>query len=426
LGARGGGHRLWSGRGAVDALLVYAAHGLRFLAPLLLYPVLTRRFGVEAFGLYVAATALAMIVAVVVDYGASIAGPRDIASARETTGPVVGRTLALRAVLVPPACLIGLGLGLINPVLSGAGDVIGAAVALGVGQGASLLWFFQGMRDPAAAALVEVAAALAAAAVVLATPGLGVGGVLVVQAAGIGLGVVVCAAMMRRRCRPVWPQAGFVRRGLVEGFPLFVGRAVIMAYTGGGGLVVAALAGPAQAAVYGVADRLTAAVGSLLRPLAGLVGPRISTLLSEDAPAAFRTARWSLAVTPLLFLAAAAGLYGAAPAVVRLAVGDGFDEAVGVLRILVFVLPLVAASQVLGLQLMTPLRMDGRLALMVGIGGVATLAPALLLVPVFGATGMGWARILGEAVVVGACLACLRPYWRALFPAGGGRDVPAV
>jgi PST family polysaccharide transporter len=161
-----------------------------------------------------------------------------------------------------------------------------------------------------------------------------------------------------------------------------------------------------------------------MRPLAGLVGPRIAGLLAEDAPTAFRTARWSLIVTPGLFLGVASGLWLAAPVLVRLLVGDGFEDAVGVLKTLAFVLPLVAASQVLGLQLMTALRMDGRFALMVGVGCVATLAPAAMLAPALGAQGMAGARLIGEAVVVLTCLVCLRPHWRFLF--AGGRHVPAV
>jgi len=45
------------------------------------------------------------------------------------------------------------------------------------------------------------------------------------------------------------------------------------------------------------------------------------------------------------------------------------------------VLPLVAVSQVLGLHLMNPLRMDGRFALIVALGCVATLGPAVVLAP---------------------------------------------
>lgn len=74
------GRPLLSARSAADAGWLYGAHVARYVAPLLLYPVLTRRLGLDGFGVYAAGLALALIVAVVVDYGLSLAGPRDIAT----------------------------------------------------------------------------------------------------------------------------------------------------------------------------------------------------------------------------------------------------------------------------------------------------------------------------------------------------------
>ncbi|WP_426022813.1 oligosaccharide flippase family protein [Brevundimonas sp. PWP3-1b1] len=411
-----GGHGVLSARGAADAGLLYGAHVARYVAPLLLYPVLTRRLGPEGFGVYAAAVALALIVSVVVDYGLTLSGPRDIAGAVEARDVIVGQALALRAVLVLPAVALGVGLAAIHPVLEGATPAVAMAILLGVGQGAGLLWFFQGVRDPAPLAVVEVGLALAATAVVLVWPALDVGGVLAVQAAGVWAGVVVGAVMLLRRQRVTAPGRGFVRRALIEGGPLFLSRAAVVAYTGAAVLVVAALAGPVQAAIYGVVDRMVAAAGSLMRPMAGLIAPRIAGLLVEDAETAFRTARWTLGLSLAAFVAIAGGLAVAAPILVPVLFGDGFGGAVDVLRLLAWMLPLVAVSQVLGLQVMTPLRMDRGFALTVGLGCVATLGPAVLLAPSLGANGMAWARIVGEAAVVAACLVWLRPHWASLFP----------
>ena len=75
---------------------------------------------------------------------------------------------------------------------------------------------------------------------------------------------------------------------------------------------------------------------------------------------------------------------------------------------------------------MNPLRMDGRFALIVALGCVGTLGPAVVLAPGLGAAGMAGARIIGEAAVVAACLIGLRAHWGALFQTGGRRDVPAI
>lgn len=165
---------------------VYGAHVARYVSPLLLYPVLTRRLGLEGFGVFASAIALALVVSVVVDYGQSLSGPRDIAGAVKGPGVLVGQALAMRGVLMLPAAAIGVGLAAFNPVLEGASGVVAMAVVLGIGQGASLLWFFQGVRDPGLAAMLEVGFALAATGVVLAMPGLSVDGVMAVRRAASG------------------------------------------------------------------------------------------------------------------------------------------------------------------------------------------------------------------------------------------------
>lgn len=429
MGARlgDGRHGLLSARGLTEAALVYAAHVFRLIAPVLLYPVLTRRLGLEGFGHYAAGLSLALMVSAVVEYGFGLSGPRDIEQAKaDERGRVVGRVLGARLWLAPIGLLLGGLLALINPVVRGDPGAIAGALALGVAQGSSVLWFFQGVRRPGVAATAEMLGQGAAMAVILCWTGVSVGGALAVQALGLGGGIAAGAVLMIRQARPVWPTAREVLAVLRGDLALFVSRGLIVAYTGASAYVVAALAGPAQAALYGVADRLVLAATSFLRPLAGLVGPRISGLMRDDPDAAYRTTRWSLILTPGVAGAGALVVILCAPLAVCLLFGVAFAPATEVLRVLALILPLVAVSQVLGAQLMTPLRMDRAFAIVVGIGCGVTLIAAAVLAPTTGAMGMAWARVIGEAAVVAACILCLRAHWTHLKPGLRGNDAAAV
>jgi PST family polysaccharide transporter len=411
-------HGLLSRQGLAQAAQVYAAHLLRFVSPLLLYPILSRRLGLEGFGLYAAGLSLALMTSAVIEYGFAQSGPRDIVEAEpHARGRVVGTILAARLALTPLALLAGGALAWTNPVLRPDHLAVAAALSLGAAQGASVLWFFQGVRRPGQAAGPEVLGQGLAMLLIVLWPAASVGGVLAVQALGMGFGVAIGTARMVRQAPPVWPLHHEVRGVLREGLPLFISRGLIVGYTGASAFVVAALAGPAQAALYGVADRITAAAASFLRPLSGLVGPRISGLLRDDRDAAFRTTRWSLLLAPAAATVGAAVLAILSPWIIPRLFGEVFSPAGEVLRTLLMILPLVAFSQVLGPQLMTPLRMDGALALGVGIGCLATLVGALWLAPGGGAAGMAQARVLGEAAVVLACIVCLRSQWPRLAPA---------
>ena len=408
--------RLLSAPGVAAVGWLYAAHAARYAAPLVLYPVLTRRLGVDGFGAYAAGLSLAVVVSVVADYGLSVSGPRDIAANVSARPAVVGLAATSRALLALPAIAVGLGLSFMTPVLQGQTTVTAMAILLGLGQGAGLLWYFQGIGRPAPLAMLEVGLVLAAAVAIVASPGLEVAGVLGWQAAGVWAGVFAGLILLGRNQRVQLPSQTSLVGALKQGAPLLVSRAVIVAYTGAAVLTVAALAGPAQAALYGAADRLVAAAGSSMRPLAGVIAPRIAGLLVHDPAAAFRTARWTLASAFVAAVAVAAVMAIGAPTMVRALFGPAFADAEGVLRLLAAILPLVAVSQVLGLHLMTSLRMDGRFALMTGAGCAATLCAAWMLAPRFGAVGMAWARIVGEAAVALICLVSLRGRWVSLFP----------
>ena len=151
-------------------------------------------------------------------------GPTPAACPRHTHQRIPGG----RQVRQFQAAAVGVGLAALNPVLEGASVVVAMAVVLGIGQGASLLWFFQGIRDPGLAAMLEVGFAIAATGVVLAMPGLSVGGVMAVQAGGVWAGLVATGVLLLRRQTVQAPERGFVRRVLIQGGPLFASRAVII------------------------------------------------------------------------------------------------------------------------------------------------------------------------------------------------------
>nr|WP_314433897.1 lipopolysaccharide biosynthesis protein [uncultured Brevundimonas sp.] len=422
-----GRHGLLSARGLTEASLVYAAHVFRLIAPLLLYPVLARRLGLEGFGQYAAGLSLALMVSAVVEYGFCLSGPRDIAQARaDQRGRVVGRVLVARLWLAPVGLLLGGLLALSNPVLRGDPGAVAGALALGAAQGSSVLWFFQGVRRPGVAATVEMLGQGAAMIVILCWASASVGGALAAQALGLGGGITAGAVLMVREARPLWPTTREVVVVLRADLALFVSRGLIVAYTGASAFVLAALAGPAQAALYGVADRVVMAATSFLRPLAGLVGPRVSGLMPDDPDAAYRTMRWSLILTPGAAGVGTLVVVLCAPFAVRLLFGAAFAQAAEVLRVLILILPLVAVSQVLGPQLMTPLRMDRAFAVVVGIGCGTTLIAAAALAPTAGAMGMAWARVIGEAAVVAACVICLRGHWTHLTPRLRRNDAAAA
>jgi len=99
-----------------------------------------------------------------------------------------------------------------------------------------------------------------------------------------------------------------------------------------------------------------------------------------------------------------------------------FDPTVPVLRVLALLLPLIAASNVLGIQWMLPLGLDHVFNRIILAAGVLNLSLAYWLAPRFAEMGMAWAVVIAEAFVTFIMYAYLR--WRNLDPVRGAVVMP--
>jgi PST family polysaccharide transporter len=88
--------------------------------------------------------------------------------------------------------------------------------------------------------------------------------------------------------------------------------------------------------------------------------------------------------------------------------GPGFDSAVVVLRILALLPPLIAISNVLGIQWMLALGLDRLVNTIVISACVLNVGLALILVPRYQQVGMATAVVASEALVAFGLYAVLR------------------
>jgi PST family polysaccharide transporter len=111
----------------------------------------------------------------------------------------------------------------------------------------------------------------------------------------------------------------------------------------------------------------------------------------------------------VLSLASAIALLAAllAPTVIGLFLGRNFADSVAVLRIMVLLLPIVGASNMLGLQWMLPLRMDRQFSTIIVCGGILNLSLASILARHLFARGMALSAVCAELTVTLSCLVYL-------------------
>lgn len=388
-----------------NALYLYGVQAARYLVPLATVPYLARVLGPPGFGMLAVALSFAALCSLVVEYGFNYSATREIARCRDD--PAAVRSVA--AGVLGAKCLLVLALGLVStagllyvgPLRFHPAFLLGAA-ALAAAQGFSAQWFFQGVERMGATVIRDLAGrVLAAVGIFALVHGPGQAAV-VLWLWAVGAGAATCWDYVVIR-REVGGYPLTLRRAVRElrsGVSMFLFRGSAALYTSANALLLGFFLPAAAVADFAGADKAVRAAQSLLVPAGQALFPRMSSLMWRDERRGLRVGARLLIAMTSLGLAVGGVLALAAPLIVRWLLGRGYVGATALLRVMAGTIPLVAVSNVLGLQLMIPLAMDRAFNAVIMTAGAANLVMALVLVPRLGAMGMAVSVVASEVIVI--------------------------
>jgi len=400
-----------------NTALLLAGNAISLAAPLITVPYLARVLGPTAWAPVLLAQALAAWLVMVMEFGFDLSGARALARARSDSlerATIVHGVLSAKVLLAPVAAILLLLVFRLTPDLRAAATLLWWTLAYVLLRGLNPFWFFQGLERVEPAVFIDSGARLAAA--------LGVfffvhgpadaARVLALQAVAALIATLALTLTMARDTALALPS---VSRGLAtlrDGLPLFAFRAASGGFAALNLFVVSLLGTPALVAVFGGADRIIRAGIGTLNPLTQAILPRVSFLRATDHAAADRLVIRSLLVTGALGLLIGATAFVAAPLLVQLLLGPGYEEAIPLLRILALLPPLVAVDTVLGLHWAVPHGHDRPFLATMLIAGTLNFVLAVVLLPRFGAAGVAAAVVLAECGGMLALLTLWRRYTR--------------
>ncbi len=380
--------------------LLFSAHALGLLVPLLTVPWLARILGPEGWAPVLVAQALAAWATLVLEFGFDLAGTRDVAQAesRDAMARTAAAVQRARLLLTP---LVALGVVGVAALLGHDHRLVAGTVGFVVARGLSPYWFFQGKQRIRAAAFVDTLGKLlpAAAMFVLVREVDDGWRVLALQAAGAALATAMLSVRMHRQhaLPSVTNREAFT--ALRGATPMFAARAASGLYLQANTLILS-LAAPAVAvAAYGGAERIVRAAINLLMPLTQALFPRISQLAKIAPTQALTEIRRTLLILVALSIASAATIALLGKTVIALLLGVSYSSSIAVLRVLVLTLPLVAAGTVLGVYWALPWRRERLFLGAILLGGAVNLTFAAILVPRWSAMGMATAVVAAESCV---------------------------
>lgn len=405
---------------AQSAIGLSAVQWASLLLPLLTLPVLARELEPEALGLLIFAQSFAGLLRLLPEYGFGLSGSRDVAAVRDDPAAVaeeVAGVMSAKLVLGAAALLPALVALVAVPGFRDHPDHLAWAVLDALALGLNPLWYFRGLEEGVLrfSTITFVTRVVGAVAIVaLVRDPQDVALALAVTALTDLLGSVLGVWMMYRRTRYVGMRLSLAVPRLRGGGHLFVSTAAATFYTAANSFMLGLVASAGQVALFGAAERLSRAAVRALAPVSQAIFPRTSYLVASGQVERART----LAARSLVVLGAIGCLIGgvlalAAPLIVDVVLGPGYDGAVDVLRILALLVPLIAISDVLGVQWMIPLGMDRPFTAVIVGAGALNLVLLLVLGAAFGAEGAAFA-VAGVELAVLAALASVLAHRRQL------------
>lgn len=394
-----------------DAAFVYGGYLLRYLSLIVLLPFYSRILGPTGYGKVLAAMSLVSIVWLVVNYGFSITGARDLASGEGKRNRVYGRQLLARLLLLPVGAAVGAAGTMVSPILA-ADPIYGIlATVIGTLEAFNLGWFFQGLRQFRTSIAVEALSYPLNAILVLALVRNGDDGIWVLVSLLLSVLVVLSLSyhIAGKSISLAWP-------ALAEGWAEIKGSTVIFIQgvntvltTAGATYLLSILSTAEEVSYFGTAERFVAVGLSLFGPAGQVLMPTIANLHLESRGEAFALARKALTLETLFGVVAMVVGVLLAPFVLPIVLGDKFDHSVLLLQILVCLMPFAAITHALGLYLLVPLRRENLLILAISIGSVLNLGFGIFAAQAWDSVGMAVARVAGEAVAaILLALMCLK------------------
>ena len=387
---------------------LYLIRCTAYVAPLLTLPWLARVLGPSELGLLAVMQGIAACITLVVEYGFSFSATGQVAVTRDAPDKLseVLVSVSTAKALLSVAC-VAVSV-LCRPLFSGMEGrewLYAAGVYAGVAQAFTMSWYFIGIERMVVISVVESVLRFGAAAAVLTLVRVPADSwiVMALQGTASALTLVVGLSIAYRRVPFRAPRWNRVLETLAQGRRALLFRIAETSYTSCNAMILVWMCPLSVVGVYSSAEKIIRAlITVVLDPIHRAIYPRVASVLAVSQQDAATFVRKSLAVTVAMGAISGAVLFTAAPQVIRLLLGPGYENSVPVLRLLAIIPASMAIKWGLGLNWMMLVGQSGAFTAVIAASAIVHLAAAVLLTPIWGGVGMAAAVVLTE---IGVALA---------------------
>ena len=191
------------------------------------------------------------------------------------------------------------------------------------------------------------------------------------------------------------------RRHLKPALILFAQSATVSVYTNLDTVMLGMMRGNNDVGYYYVATQIKQIFLMLITSFSNVLLPRMTSFATEGKNEKFYSTmatglNFSLFISlPIAFMFAIIG-----EDLIFVIAGSGYLESVLPAKILLFALIVIGLTQVIGIQVLTPLKQENKVFLSVAFGAITNVFLNLILIPRLGVVGVAVATLVAETVVL--------------------------
>ncbi len=398
-----------------NAASLYLIHFANYLMPLIAIPYLVRALGPAGYGTVAFGQGLINYLMLFVEYGFDWSATRKISVAR--ADPSVVNRIAIQVWIAKGlfgviCFVILLSLIAIVPRLKEVALFLVVLYGLVLGNVLFPTWLFQGMERMVAISLINLGMRILLLLTIL--------GLIrrpedsLLYAALLGgssvlagfTGAIVAARMFH--LKPEKVRVAEIVEVIREGWILFLSRASVTLYTTGNAFILGMLTNSTVVGYYSSAEKLTKSILGLLAPISQATYPRFSKLAFDSRERAVLWGKRMLFLMGGMGILLTALVMLGAPIIVAIMLGPQYTPSVAVMRVLAPIIFLIALSNVLGVQIMLPLKKDRPFTMILFLAGILNISGAIIFAPIWQATGMAVVVVVSELFVTLSMLMYLR------------------
>jgi O-antigen/teichoic acid export membrane protein len=380
-------------------------------------PWVLRALGPLGFGKLAFWQAVVQYLVLFVDYGFYLSATKRIAGSKDEKTSITEVFYVVQAcrLIIALICVSGsFVLMVLVPDIRASAGIFAASLVAIVGALLTPLWLFAGVERMGSAALVSALGRLVSLPLLFlfVHHPEDAWRAALINSFGIVLAGIACVYLILR-WQLVGPWIAPTRDKIVqayrESWHYFVTTASASLYSAANPIILGLVTGAAQVGLFSAADRVRSASLTPIGPLFNAYYPVVSRTFIENPPAAKRLIMWLMLIICGGMLLVSAILWLVAPIVVRLLMGQQFEGAVGVLRMMAAVPFVIGINTVAGSLGLLAIGMKKEVSRIILVCGALNIPLLAVLGHAYGATGAAASLLATEALVgVGLTVTLIR------------------